>query len=176
MLDFILIHGFNLNPEGKIQPILRQRLEDGLQLYAEGAAEQLIVAGRNGPEDRAWVDRNGITQADLMAQYLKDHGIPTAAIALERDGTTTWECTNNAFTSIVPPHARGGYIVSNQEHLPRITLQTQKILHLLHQKDPTFPFDMDIRYAGSPILDPHERAVFLAHERDALRYTLSRDD
>ncbi|HEY2493523.1 MAG TPA: YdcF family protein [Paenibacillus sp.] len=66
-------------------PGLRERLEEGLRLYQGGKFEYFIVTGG--------LDRPGmrLTEAQGMAQYLLEHGVPQEAVVLENEATDTWE-------------------------------------------------------------------------------------
>ena len=169
--DFMLIHGYILNPDGSIDPILEDRLNYGLALLQHDGleVEKVIVAGRSGgsqARDFQYVEGTGITQAHKMRDWLANRHIDPSNILLEDIGTTTWSCTEKAYNSlIVPQRFRSGIVVSTAEHLPRLGYQTMQI------------FDAELFgntiFGGPTVKDPEQRAKFLEWEAKSVQaYTL----
>lgn len=166
-LDFLLVHGYILTEEGKIDDILLGRLEHAIELYRAGLAKQIISAGKFGKRDENYVKETGITESMKMSEYFAKQGVPPEKLLEEREGTSTWACTQNVYNGLILPNNwTSGMVLSNQEHLPRIMLQTSKII----------PAEVTILYAGKPIRDPAVREDFIAHEKEGLIYTLNRED
>lgn len=70
--------------DGRPSPVLRDRLDHAHDLWAEGLAPVIVVTGGRRPGDR-------FTEAAAGYAYLREHGVPDAAILREEDGTNTWE-------------------------------------------------------------------------------------
>ncbi|MDR0436600.1 MAG: YdcF family protein [Propionibacteriaceae bacterium] len=74
--------------DGRVTPLLANRLDLGRMVYrnarAAGLTPLLVVSGGQGrDEPRA--------EADAMAEYLVEHGIPVAEVVRETASRTTWE-------------------------------------------------------------------------------------
>lgn len=78
--DCIVVPGAAVRPGRNPSDALRYRLEGALALYREGRASRLIVTG-GGEGDYA--------EAEVMAEWLTDHGVPRSAILLEKEAQTT---------------------------------------------------------------------------------------
>ncbi|WP_421118990.1 YdcF family protein [Aquihabitans daechungensis] len=69
---------------GSASPALKNRLDHALELYEEGLAPLVVVTGGRQEGDR-------FTEATVGYNYLRDHGVPDAAIRKEVQGHTTYE-------------------------------------------------------------------------------------
>ena len=69
--------------DGEPSPVLRARLDHAAELYDQGFAPLVVVTGGKQQGDR-------VTQALAGFTYLRERGIPEAAILLEVDGTSTY--------------------------------------------------------------------------------------
>ena len=69
---------------GNASPVLRNRLDHALDLYERGLAPLIVVTGGRQQGDR-------FTEATVGYNYLRDHGVPDAAIRKEVQGHTTYE-------------------------------------------------------------------------------------
>lgn len=166
-LDFIICHGYVYNEDGTMDPILKQRLDFSLELYHKGFSSNIILAGKYGQRDKLLYEETNLTQSAKMKGYCLQYGIPSKAIYEEPDGTNTFDCTKFTYERIILPFKwTSGIIVSSHEHMPRIILQTMKI----------FPPEFILLYSGPSIEDFVEREKFIAHEKEAMKYTLSRND
>ncbi|WP_276351443.1 YdcF family protein [Cohnella caldifontis] len=69
----------------KPSPGLRERLDQALKLYREGAFSSIIVSGG--------LDAGGatITEAEGMRNYLLEQGVPDGAIRMDKDSFSTYE-------------------------------------------------------------------------------------
>lgn len=129
MKDFVLIQGYVLNEDGSIDEILKARMDHFLRRAASGLeTRSVIVAGKHGKRDKAYVERTGITEAQTMQDYLTGNGVAPDKVLLEPNGTNTWDCTVRAYKDIIKPREfSSGTVVSNIGHLPRIIYQTIQI-------------------------------------------------
>lgn len=80
--DCIFVPGAAIRPGRKPSDALRYRLDRALQLYREGRAPLIVVAG-GGEGDYA--------EAEVMAEWLEQQGVPPAAIIRETQSGTTRE-------------------------------------------------------------------------------------
>ena len=69
---------------GSPSPVLKGRLDHAADLYKQGVAPVVIVAGGKQPGDKE-------TQGLVSFEYLRSKGIPEAAIKIEVDGTNSYE-------------------------------------------------------------------------------------
>lgn len=69
---------------GKPSPVLKARLDHGLELYRKGVAKLIVVTGGRQAGDRT-------TEASAGAAYLLARGVPDARIAREVQGRDTYE-------------------------------------------------------------------------------------
>jgi uncharacterized SAM-binding protein YcdF (DUF218 family) len=69
---------------GTPSPVLQDRLDHALDLYGAGLADTIVVTGGRREGDR-------FTEATTGYNYLREHGVPDAALMKEVDGTSTWE-------------------------------------------------------------------------------------
>jgi len=68
--------------DGKPSPVLRARLNHGLDLWRQGVAPQIITVGGRQPSDR-------YTEAGTGRQWLIEHGVPgTSVVAVEQGSDT----------------------------------------------------------------------------------------
>jgi uncharacterized SAM-binding protein YcdF (DUF218 family) len=69
---------------GVPSPVLKGRLDHAVDLYRRGVAPVIIVTGGKQSGD-------SVTQALSGFSYLRDQGVPEAAIRIEVDGTNSFE-------------------------------------------------------------------------------------
>ena len=69
---------------GSPSPVLKGRLDHAADLYKQGVAPVVIVAGGKQPGDKE-------TQGLVSFEYLRSKGIPESAIKIEVDGTNSYE-------------------------------------------------------------------------------------
>lgn len=82
--DAIIILGSGLIGD-KVPPLLAQRLEKGKSIYEQFEGRpKLIVSGGQGSDEL-------IAEAEAMARYLMEHGVPEDAILIENRSRTTFE-------------------------------------------------------------------------------------
>lgn len=112
--------------DNKPSPALKERLDHALQLYQEGKFDQFIVSG--GLDHPTLT----LTEAEGMANYLMDKGVPKNRIILENQATSTYE---NLLYSQELMSARGytsAMIITHHYHGAR----SLEIAEFLGYKDP----------------------------------------
>ena len=96
---------------GQISPLHAERLDTGVELFNAGKVETLVVS--NAPKAAA-----------IMAEYLRDQGIPSASIELDTNALKTpHTCANE----IEGDQDRSVILISQRFHLPRIAYQCRKL-------------------------------------------------
>jgi len=100
-----------------------ERTLEAARLYRAGYARYLVFSGRGGPGD----------SAESMAQVALQQGVPSSALLMEREATSTYEnvlftrgllARHGVHTLILvtsPYHQRRAYLVA-RHLLPRVTL------------------------------------------------------
>lgn len=93
---YIIIHGCGLLDGHRVSKLLANRLDKAIETYhacegaaPDGAAPILIPSGGKGPDE-------AVSEAQAMADYLHEHGIPADHIVLEDQSATTYENLANS--------------------------------------------------------------------------------
>ena len=83
--DYVIIHGAGLLEGDRISRLLRERLDKAIAVYfKDPTPPKLIPSGGRGADEK-------ISEAEAMAGYLAEHGIPEGDIIPEDRSTTTYE-------------------------------------------------------------------------------------
>ena len=87
--DFVLILGCRVRKDGTLPPLLKGRADRAIRFYREqlnktGKAPMLIPSGGKGADEP-------ISEAEAMAVYLKEQGIPEENILAEKNSASTLE-------------------------------------------------------------------------------------
>lgn len=70
--DIGVVLGTSINADGTPRPYLKARLDKAVRAYREGWFPRIMVSGGAGFMGR--------TEADVMAVYLMEHGVPAGRI------------------------------------------------------------------------------------------------
>ena len=109
-LDYLVVLGAGLTPEGTPSEALAFRLDAALDYLGENPATVCVVSGGQGlGESRA--------EADAMHDYLVEHGLPEARVIREDRSTATAENVRNSAELIEDGSTVG--VVTNDFHLYR---------------------------------------------------------
>jgi len=119
--DFVVVLGSGLKDGGRVPPLLASRLERGVQVYETLASKGrstpvLIVSGGKGSDER-------VSEAEAMAGYLTERGIPAGQLVREDRSRTTEE--NMTFSKAIMERSRPGYkciIVTSNYHVFRAAI------------------------------------------------------
>jgi uncharacterized SAM-binding protein YcdF (DUF218 family) len=112
--DVILVLGMPSQNDGSPSPEQRSRVLEGVRQWRSGVAPRILVSG--GPAHNRWVE------ADTMARFAEQQGVPAADILEERQAMDTIQ---NIYYSaaIMRDHAWiSAEVVSSWSHLPRAAL------------------------------------------------------
>lgn len=108
LADAIVVLGASVRPNGQPSPILRDRIDAGIELYWAGVAPKIIMSGDNSTEtyNESWA----------MKSYAVDKGVPAEDIFCDHAGFSTYESMYRAKYVF----GVGRLVVSTQSyHLPR---------------------------------------------------------
>jgi uncharacterized SAM-binding protein YcdF (DUF218 family) len=123
--DYVVVLGSGLNGD-RVPPLLAGRLERGLRVYQalarrRGASPVVIVSGGKGSDER-------ISEAEAMARYLIDRGLPEDQVIREDQSRTTEE--NLTFSQAIMARSRPGYrciIVTSNYHVFRAAIIARRL-------------------------------------------------
>lgn len=117
--DILMVLGSKVEENGEPAKRLQYRLNKGAELYQAGKANTIIVSGGIGKE--------GFDEAEVMANYLIERGIPAEAIIRDNQGNTTYASAQNALQLM---EVRGDYsllVVSQYFHLLRAEIACKRM-------------------------------------------------
>ncbi|MFC9894872.1 YdcF family protein [Nocardia sp. NPDC127579] len=107
----IVVLGYGLQPDGTMRPELIHRLRAGFAQALLAPLAPIIVTGGN--------PRNGVTEADAMADWLIAHGIAPERIHREPDATSTVENAERSARILREIGARDVVVVTSADHIDR---------------------------------------------------------
>ncbi len=82
-VDCILVLGCHVHNDGTPSPMLRDRLQKGVELYRLGASQKLLMSGDHG--------RNDYNEVGAMKKYAMEAGISSSDIFMDHAGFSTYE-------------------------------------------------------------------------------------
>lgn len=153
--DAAVVLGAGVYADGSPSLALADRVTTACQLYREGRVRLLVMSGGPGP--------GGVHETDVMRRLALAHGVPDAAILLDRDGLTTEATARNATALLDDRGVRRVLAVSHAYHLPRVKLAFGQVGREVY----TVPAEETRRLAGLP--------KFVAREVAALWVYYARD-
>jgi uncharacterized SAM-binding protein YcdF (DUF218 family) len=124
--DFVVVLGSGLLGGDRVPPLLASRLERGRQVYQALVARGknspvLIVSGGQGADER-------VSEAEAMARYLIERGVPAESVMREDQSRTTEE--NLTFSAGIMERLRPRYrciVVTSNYHVFRAALLTRRL-------------------------------------------------
>ena len=116
--QIMIVLGCKVQPWGEPSTLLKDRLDEALAYLKDHPEMTVVVSGGKGnDEPRA--------EADVMYDYLVEHGVSEGNLLKEDSSFSTWENLENSFEVL----AKNGYdvtdcilVVSNGFHLSRVHL------------------------------------------------------
>ncbi len=103
-----LIFGAGVYPDGRLSPMLADRVEAGVQLYRMGRVQKLLMSG-----DNSHIDYNEVV---AMQRYAMAQGVPADDITLDYAGFRTYDSCYRARAIFGVQQA---VLVTQSYHLPR---------------------------------------------------------
>ena len=116
--DVAVILGNKVHPSGQPSQHLRERLQRGLALFESGEVQHVIVSGGLGVE--------GHEEAEVMARWLVERGVPRERIVIDREGNTTWDTASHAAAIMRERGWISACVVSQYFHLTRSKLALRR--------------------------------------------------
>jgi uncharacterized SAM-binding protein YcdF (DUF218 family) len=99
--------------DGRPSPVLRARLDHGLELYQEKLAPLIITLGGGGATDLH-------SEGGVGRDYLMAHGVPDSAIIAETESNDTEESVRRLATIARKNNLKSIVVVSDGTHLFRV--------------------------------------------------------
>jgi len=104
---------------GRPSPVLRARLNHALLIYLRGLAPYVMTTGGAGGDPV-------YTESEVGRAYLTQHGIPSEAILVEPQGTTTAQSLEAAVAIMDRMNLHTCIVVSDGYHIYRVKRLLQK--------------------------------------------------
>ena len=98
---------------GKPSPVLQARLNHALFLYLKGLAPYILTTGGAGGDPV-------YTEGEVGRAYLTQHGVPSEAILVEPQGSTTAESLDGAVEIMRRMNLQSCIVVSDGYHIYRV--------------------------------------------------------
>lgn len=120
--DYIVVHGCGLIGGERVSPLLRGRIDKGVELfYKMGKKPKLVLSGGQGSDEK-------LSEAQAMYNYLEEKGFPMNKVILEDESTTTYENLKNVRNMLDKDGIKRKYIfVTNNYHVFRTSLFARKL-------------------------------------------------
>ena len=112
--DAAVVLGARVNADGTVSEALKYRLLTGIELGLEGRIRYLIMTGGTGA--------NGVNEAEVMARFAIERGVPPEAVILDREGVNTFASAVNCARICRRYGFRKVMVVSQYYHLARTKL------------------------------------------------------
>lgn len=119
--DHVIIHGAGLLNGREVSKLLADRLDKAISVYEKCKVKPVLIpsGGQGSDED--------ISEAEAMAAYLREHGIPEEHIIMEDRSTTTMENLANSKAIIDSRQGKRIALVSSNYHVYRCLTYAKKI-------------------------------------------------
>ena len=120
--DAIVVLGTPASMDGRLTKAGRWLVDEAVREYRAGRAERVIISGA--------AVANEYCEADVLAKYARESGLPATAILEDRKAQNTLQNVQNS-AAIMREHGwRSAEVIGLKEHLPRsaVLLQTIPIL------------------------------------------------
>jgi uncharacterized SAM-binding protein YcdF (DUF218 family) len=101
--------------DGKPSPVLRARLDHGIDLWNRGMGKVLVLTGGQGHGDTT-------SEAAVGRTYARKHGVPDTVILLESRGRTTRESMLGVAEILQSRRIRTAILVSDPFHMLRLSI------------------------------------------------------
>ncbi|CAM4301739.1 vancomycin high temperature exclusion protein [Gillisia hiemivivida] len=104
----VIVLGASVHSDGKLSPILRDRVDTALDIYRSGRAKQFLLSGDNR--------RNDYDEVSAMKNYLLERDVPENLIFTDPAGLDTYDSMYRSDYIYKIPNA---IVVTQKFHLPR---------------------------------------------------------
>ena len=120
--DYVIIHGAGLLEGNKVSRLLADRIDKAIVVYATDPSPTILIpsGGQGGDET--------VSEAEAMAEYMRDKGVPESDILLEDQSGTTLENLKNC-KAIIDAREGRKYtaLVTSNYHVYRALRYCRKI-------------------------------------------------
>ena len=103
-----IVLGASVYSDGKLSPILQDRVDSALDLLKNHKVEEILISGDHGSDN--------YNEVDAIANYLKKHGIPQDKLILDHAGFDTYDSMYRASNVF---NIKDAIVITQQFHLPR---------------------------------------------------------
>lgn len=103
-----IILGASVHSDGKLSPILKDRVDTALQLFKNGKVQNILISGDHREDD--------YNEVSAMKNYLLERGVPEASIISDHSGIDTYD---SMFRADAVFNVDNAIVVTQQFHLPR---------------------------------------------------------
>ena len=170
--DAIIVLSANLNEDGSLPLILKERVLKGIELFNKGFSDKIVFSGKKGFETSCILFES---EAKAMKAFALMQGVREENILLEENARTTLE---NAFfvkTKLLEPNNwKNIAIVTSDYHLARTMLAFKKILgpnysisfHEVNSNIPLKEFNL-LSLKETQKLFKYKQKLSLIHEGDS---------
>lgn len=119
--DHVIIHGAGLLNGREVSKLLADRMDKAISVYEKCKVKPILIpsGGKGSDED--------ISEAEAMAAYLQEHGIPEEHIIKEDRSATTMENLTNSKEIIQARQGKRIALVSSNYHVYRCLTYAKKI-------------------------------------------------
>ena len=105
--------------DGRPSPVLRARLDHGIDLWQRGMGKVLVLTGGRGHGDTT-------SEAAAGRTYAKKHGVPDSVILLENKGRTTRESMLGVADILQSRRIKTAILVSDPFHMLRLSIISKR--------------------------------------------------
>lgn len=106
--DAVIVPGARVYADGRVSPMLADRLDAALALYRAGRAPRILVSGDHGTR--------GYDEVNAMRRYLEARGVPPEHVFMDHAGFTTYDTLYRARDVF---GVRRAVVVTQRFHLTR---------------------------------------------------------
>lgn len=106
--ETVIVLGASVHSDGKLSPILKDRVDTALELYRNKKVKRFLVTGDHSTDD--------YNEVNAMGNYLMKRGIPESKILLDHAGLDTYD---SMYRSNAVFGVEDAIVVTQKFHLPR---------------------------------------------------------
>lgn len=103
-----IILGASVHADGKLSPILQDRVETAYQLYQQNKIENFLISGDHRTDD--------YDEVNAIKNYLLEKGVPSRDIILDHSGFDTYD---SMFRAKAVFEIEDAIVITQKFHLPR---------------------------------------------------------
>lgn len=100
---------------GRPSPVLKARLDHGIDLWTRGLGKVLVLTGGRGQGDTT-------SEAEVGRTYARKHGVPDTAMLIENEGRTSRESMLGVADLLQKRGIKTAILVSDPFHMLRLSI------------------------------------------------------